>query len=198
MKKLLFLPGLTLGFMALVLLTMNAGRLNGESFSPVSRSTNCPLPCWRGIQPGEIFIAQANRIMIGQGYMAQDRATNRAYIRYLPHDSTCAVRLQHEEAVVNEIRLSDCPALRLGDVMVELGRPDGIATNRLYFNFDTGRLRVQLSLQECSTHLSPFVPIDYLSLTPDTAMLADDAMWRGFAFAWRYQRLQPGVMPLAC
>ena len=40
----------------------------------LSLAASCTLPCWHGIQPGEIFIAQANRILIDQGYTARNFA----------------------------------------------------------------------------------------------------------------------------
>ncbi len=184
-------------WVVIVFLMMNTGA-SIMSSAPVLRSPDCPLPCWHGIRPGAIVITEANEMLVGQGYMAQNSTTDQPHVQYRPVNPACEVRLQHVNAIVNEIRLSACPALVLGDLIAELGRPATLSPNTLLFGFADGTLHVQLLALDCDAHLSPFTPVDYLSFKAESVTYADEVTWRGFAFPWRYKRLKPNIVPLAC
>jgi hypothetical protein len=190
------------GLIAAVLLILMAasiglGQADAEPRSPVRRGAFCDLPCWRGIQPGETLIAQANRIMLAQGYNAQNTGTR---IVYTPPALDCTISIQHRQAVVTEIQLRDCPDVRLGHVLNALGQPGQIAPNLLTFDFDGGRVRVQLYPPACGAHLSPDLVVQFISLSNRAAEPAEtgEPRWRGFALPWRYRRAQPNITVLVC
>lgn len=168
--------------------------------APLQHADFCVLPCWRGINPGQTRIDPANRIMLGQGYIAQNTTMNRARIRYLPgatRRGECVVQLDHREAIVTENRLSDCPGLTLGDVMATLGGPDGIEPGALSLTFAGGRVRVKLEADGCARRLLPTLPVRYISLTPGTST-AKDIPWQGFKPPRYYLPQVTDVLLLTC
>lgn len=180
-------------------LAMALGNANdSQSRSPVGLGASCALPCWRGIQPGEIFIAQANRILIGQGYTARNFAGDINHIQYLPPHEECAVRLQHIAAIVIETRFLSCPDLRVGDVVAALGRPHSLAANFVFYRYDKGIISVRLRPRSCTDTLSPRTQVSYISLTIQQPPLVGQIRWQGFAPNWRYFQTAPHVPPLAC
>ncbi|MAS32664.1 MAG: hypothetical protein CL610_01580 [Anaerolineaceae bacterium] len=200
MKKLLLIQVMLATILAVLSgAAMGAGRLNAESRSPVRRNAFCELPCWRGIQPGETFTARANRIMLAQGFTAQATGSR---INYLPPDdsSACMVSMQSVDAVVTSLHLNACPALQLGDVLLELDQPYSLAPNQLTFAYENGSVRVQLYPPACNKHLSPYAKVQFITLTSRQADLDGgiQARWQGFALPWRYMRAMPTVVVLAC
>lgn len=193
------------GLIAAVLLMLMAasiglGQADTEPRSPVRRGAFCDLPCWRGIRPGETLIAQANRIMLSQGYNPQN--TGASVIMYTLSVFDCTIRIRHRQAVVTEIQIWDCPGLRLGDVLNALGQPDHIAPNFLTYNFDAGAVRMQLypHLPTCDAALSPYAPVQFIFLSNQVTPQPEsgEPSWRGFALPWRYRRAQPNVTVLVC
>ncbi len=186
---------------ALALLTglaMSVAQLRGEPRSPVRRGAFCELPCWRGIQPGETLIAQANRIMMAQGYIVENSASS---LHFTPPEDRldCQVSVEHRDARVTEVRLSNCPDLRLGDTLAALGQPDHLAPNLLTMGFDDGSVRLQLRSPGCGEHLSPFTDVQFISLSESPWNTAEDTAphWQGFALPWRYLRAVPNILVLA-
>lgn len=169
------------------------------SRSPVRREAFCDLPCWRGIHPGETLIAQANRILMAQGYSAEN---NVGRIHYTPPEDSrdCQVSLEHENALVMEIRLSHCPDLQLGDTLAALGQPDRLSPNLLTLGFDAGAVRLQLHSLDCGENLSPYTDVQSISLSEHQQVASDATAppWQGFALPWRYLRSIPDIVVLAC
>lgn len=183
----------------LVLLAALVGRAPGAAAAPLADSERCPLPCWHGIVPGAMYAPRAAQVLTGLGYDSSTSELDRAHIFYTRREAApgCAVRLEHFDAVVTEIRLSRCPGLRLGDVQAALGPPDGVQPGLLAFAFRGGRVRVKLAADGCAPRLSPYLPVSYISLSANGA-LAGDAPWRGFMPPARYLRLYPGSVLLSC
>lgn len=173
----------------------------GQQASPplvLRHAHPCTLPCWQGINPGRTRIDPANQIMLNLGYNAQNSTQNRARLSYPPADAEhCAVVIEHREAIVTEIRLSDCPALVLGDVMAAIGAPDSIQPGALSFTFATGRVKVKLEGDGCQPRITPFLPVRYISLTtasPPTSEIT----WQGFRPPRDYIAQLADVLMLAC
>src|SRR5690606_11349110 len=110
------------------------------------------------------------------------------------------VSLQHEEAVVQQTRLSICPGLRLGDILLALGQPDQMMTSFLTMDFAGGTVRAQLHMMDCGEHLSPFMPVQFIVLTEHSTAIQEAValQWQGFALPWRYLRSRPNLVVLAC
>jgi len=200
MKRLLILYGM----LAIPLLTMTIGAIavggadETQARSPVSLAARCPLPCWRGIEPGKIGIVRANRILMGEGYTSQPVARDRRHIHYIPPDEHCVVRLEHFEALVIETRLVACPGLRTGDIIAALGAPHSIGPNFMFYRFGDGIVRIRLRPRNCHDTLSPHTEVAYISLHIAETPQARELNWQGFAPNWRYLRVSPQVPPLAC
>lgn len=200
MRKFVILQGIvTTSLLALIGIAMGIGSVQAEARSPVQGEGRCAAPCWSGIQPGETLIPQANRILISQGYTPENTG---ARMIYTPPDDTpgCIVSLQHQEAVVQQTRLSICPGLRLGDMLLALGQPDQIMTSFLTMDFAGGTVRAQLHMMDCGEHLSPFSPVQFILLTEHSTAAQETVAlhWQGFALPWRYLRSRPNLVVLAC
>ncbi|MBZ0303816.1 MAG: hypothetical protein K8J31_29010 [Anaerolineae bacterium] len=198
-KRIIVSMATACGCLALIVLAIGMGHADPTQPSPVGRGAFCELPCWRGIHPGETLIAQANRILMAQGYTAENSGV---YIHYRPPGDMpgCTVRLQQHEAFVTETRLSGCPDLDLGDVLAALGGPDQLTPNLLTVGFEGGAVRVQLDAPDCGESLSPHTAVQYVSLSQPNgpAAAANLARWQGFALSWRYWRALPNFVVLAC
>lgn len=168
--------------------------------SPIQRTTRCLLPCWRGIQPGQTLIEQANGVFLGEGYNTQRSPQSRSSIYYepVPPERECSVRLQQRDAVVTETRLTDCDGLQLGHIVLALGQPDYLTPNFVVYRFPRGIVRLRLEARDCADRLSPYTSISYISLSADDTPPDESASWLGFAPNWRYFRTAPHIPPLAC
>jgi hypothetical protein len=185
--------------LTLVGLAMGIGFVQAESRSPVLGVDDCEAPCWWGIQPGETRISDANRVMIAQGYRQENTGPRIIYTP--PKDAPgCIVSLQHRNGIVRQTRLSICPDLRLGDVLVALGSPDHLATSFMTLYFDEYAVQMQLHLLDCGERLSPFSEVQFMVLSEPTgdAQETVSLRWQGFALPWRYLRSKPGLVVLAC
>lgn len=189
---------LALALAGLILLARALGSLLMPDLSPVAGDGRCVAPCWRGVLPGAVFIANANNILLSQGYTPQNSIDNRIRMIYQAPDETCTARLDHQDARVTEIRLSECNDLRLGDVMATLGPPDGFAPGAQTFVFASGSAVVRTDGDGCSGRLSLLLPVRSISLTPPGSTLRADTPWRGFMPAWAYRRLLPERAYLGC
>ncbi|MGQ9886901.1 MAG: hypothetical protein ACUVSX_00280 [Aggregatilineales bacterium] len=190
------------GSAALALLALAAGlfgRLADPPVTALADSPRCALPCWNGIRPGEMLVPRASQILVSQGYDPSSDAQDRAHMHYAPrpHVEGCAVRLEHYNAIVTETRLSNCPGLRLGDVLAALGPPEGVQPGLLQFSFRGGQVRVKLRQDGCAPRLSPRLPVSSISLSAD-AQPSGYIPWRGFMSPHHYLRLYPAVVLLSC
>lgn len=188
--------------LSLLLTLLVAGSIALGSQSPAPRvlrhAAPCPLPCWQGLNAGRTRIDPANQIMLNMGYSTQNSMQNRTRLSYPPASADhCAVLLEHREAIVTEIRLSDCPALLLGDVMAEIGAPDSIQPGALSFTFAAGRVKVKLEGDGCQPRITPFLPVRYISLTTD-APPSSEIAWQGFRPPRDYIAQLADVLMLAC
>lgn len=183
-----------------VALAQMAGRTNSISPSPVRNdAAACALPCWHGIRPGETTLVRANQIMLSEGYTVQRTQENTALASYFPDgDSQCSVHLHHSGAVVDRIRLLDCPPLRLGDVMMALGTPVSLAPSGNYVTFAEGYVRVWLHGLACGETLTPFVGVDNISLSAQQYDDTVDVTWRGFMSPQRYAQNAPVLVLFLC
>jgi len=184
---------------ALIFVAMGLGKsISGIPFQ-LRRSESCALPCWNGIRPGEMSVDAANRILFSQGYEMQNSMMDRNHILYIPPtDNRCTIRLGHQSARVIETRLSDCPNLRLGDVIAALGQPESLMPHSLTFRFGRGMAHLRLSIDPCVDRLSAFSEVMFVrfSTTPDISPY--EVPWQGFIPAWRYEYRFPNSMPLGC
>lgn len=158
----------------------------------------CVLPCWEGINPGRTRIDPANQIMLNMGYNAESTMVMRSRLTYPPRDAaSCAVQIEHREAIVTETRLYQCPGLRLGDVLLALGRPDGVQPGNMTFYFQQGRVWAKLHVNGCASRLSPFLPVQEIRML---AASEGDVMvsWQAFMPPRDYVRQFPQTLFLTC
>jgi hypothetical protein len=172
--------------------------LNGALFQ-LGRSESCPLPCWNGIRPGEMSVDAANHILFSQGYEMQNSMMDRNHILYIPPtENRCTVGLGHQVARVTETRLSNCPNLRLGDVIAALGQPDSLLPHSLTFTFARGMARLRLRIDPCEDRLSPFSEVMFVRFARTPGLLPNEVPWQGFIPPKHYEQRFPGRVPLAC
>lgn len=198
MVRLLILPAL---FTALILGAVEAGRQQpAEAEADLLLPTpGCDLPCWLGIRPGVDNINRANRILLGAGYYSERGARNRQRLRYTPTDAPgCAVRLELDEFTIIELLLTNCPDLRLGDVISALGAPDGVLPASGSFVFAGGTVSAALQIDTCPPALHPQASVRYIRMVAEDRATRNQADWRGFMPAWRYQQLTPNIIALDC
>ena len=184
---------------ALIFGAMGLGKINSNAPFQLRRSESCALPCWNGIRPGEMSVDAATHILFSQGYEMQNSMMDRNHILYIPSaENRCTIRLQHQSAHVIETRLSDCPNLRLGDVIAALGQPESLMPHSLTFRFARGMAHLRLQIDPCEDRLSAFSEVMFVrfSTTPDISPY--EVPWQGFIPAWRYEYRFPNSMPLVC
>lgn len=189
---------ITTSLLALTLTAMFLGtRLHA---TPSMLRQSCTMPCWNGIKPGEMTIDSANQILFSQGYEPQNSGGER--ITYVPGEEDrrrCTVRVSFDEAIVTEIRLSNCPNLRLGDVIAAWGAPDGILHNSMSLSFERGMARLRLvAASDCDYPLSPYTEILNIRFARTPGFLPNELRWHGFMPAWSYKQLSPNTIPLEC
>lgn len=199
MKRLFLLHlSLVLPLLVLMLAAIQVGA-QVNHVPPVLRR-GCDAPCWNGIKPGEMSIDAANQILFSQGYEPQNAGGER--ITYVPGEDNrrrCTIRLTFDNAIVNETRLSNCPALRLGDVLAAWGAPDGILHTAMTLSFERGMARIRLvSAEDCEYDLSPFTEIHSIRFARTPGLLPNEIRWRGFKPAWSYKQISPHTIPLDC
>jgi hypothetical protein len=199
MKRLLILQCSILPpLVVLVLLAIVLGSRLDNKPRLLRRSEICTLPCWNGIRPGEMSIDAANHILFSQGYEAQNSLMDRAHITYTPVGLGCNVRLEYEEATVTETRLTNCPNLRLGDVIAALGDPDSLLPHSSSFSFERGMARLRLKHDPCEEKLSPYSEVMYVQFSRTPGILPNEVPWQGFIPVWRYGQRFPDTIPLVC
>ena len=160
----------------------------------------CVLPCWQGINPGRTRIDPANQIMLNLGYNAEHALNNRLRLHYPSFDADqCRVQIEHREAVVTEMVLY-CPSLRLGDMMLLLGQPEGIKPGDMVFYFGEGDVSIRLTVDGCAARLSPYSLVQEIRLRPgpDATRTGRMVQWRGFAPVRDYLQRSPVVLLLSC
>lgn len=189
---------LTLLFLLLIGASMAAGAVSEAAHELFQHHPQCPLPCWKGINPGRTRIDPANQIMLNMGYNAENTPSNRLRLSYPAPDSTrCAVQIEHREAVVTEMRLYSCPGLRLGDVLLGLGRPDGMQPGNMIFYFQQERVWAKLHVNGCVPRLSPLLPVQEIRMAAEGAS-NPLVRWQGFLPVREYIRQFPRVLMLSC
>ena len=198
MKRLLFLQTLVAALsLALVGLVMLGGALGNSRASPLQTNANCRLPCWQGIHPGETTLSAATDTMIDLGYQPEFEAEHNHYNLPTGIDG-CTVTMYWFAKNVSQMQLNNCPDLRLGDLILKLGKPDQIAPNLYTLDFDHGRVRAQIRPLHCGEHLTPHTSVQFLTLTYTESPQSTTAIWRGFASPWRYRQSMPNVVILSC
>jgi hypothetical protein len=138
-------------------LMIRIGAVSSPLSSLVADLDACPLPCWRGITPRETTLAEAQNLLEIAGYERQP--TNRFFenpvVFTASPTSDCVVRLVYNQQMVEDIVLTRCPQLRIGDVMTILGEPDGfVAANILSFRRATVFVEI-VGRRTCATPFSP-------------------------------------------
>ena len=191
------------GIMSAVLLVLAGFAMVAGAFGPaphaVLQASRCELPCWQDIRPGESLITDAFRTLTSQRYSPRSGGGTQIRFTPPPEHTACRAEVHYWQTVVIETRLSRCPGLRLGDLLLLLGAPEQVAPNLLTLDFDGGAVRAQLHLLECDQSLSPHTPVQFVSLTqppPDSAAMGP--AWQGFALPWRYTRALPNIVLLGC
>ncbi len=199
MSRLLIVPA-ALVLLCLLLIggSMTLGAALEDAPTVLQHHPQCALPCWRGINPGRTHIDPANQIMLNMSYNAENTMINRTRLSYpAPDAARCAVQIEHREAIVTEMRLYQCPGLRLGDVLLALGRPDGVQPGNMIFYFQGSRVWAKLHVNGCAPRLSPFLPVQELRMS--IASAGDSRVsWQGFLRPREYVRQFPETLLLTC
>jgi len=157
-------------------------------------------PCWYGIVPGVTRMQEAGELLEGHGWVVT-RSDLLDYVR-LEVKSPWGCRILiggsiglTRNPILENIPISDCDDLRLGDVLGQIGMPDRISSCNNQFNpvpqFN-GQISVNLVDPKASRNwLSPFDRVERIFITQGAAF-PKILRWHGFAPAWRYQQLGRG------
>lgn len=200
MRRLVGAGLLSLLFMLLIAGSMFLGWVAEPPLAFFQHGPFCQLPCWQGINPGRTRIDPANQIMLNLGYNAETAMNNRIRLRYPPlNTSPCSIQLEHREAVVTETIFS-CFDLRLGDVLLLLGQPEGFMPGDMLFYFGAGDVTARLTIDGCASRMSPFAAVREMRLHPgpDATRIGRMVHWRGFAPVRDYLQRSPVTLLLTC
>ncbi len=151
--------------------------------------TACQFPCWFGIQPDEMPIVRAHRILTEAGYLLDAPADSDGVFYYYrpPAAERCAVQLDVRETIVRRIQLETCPPTRLGDVIRVLGQPMGVLAERNGLAFGDGSVIVFMPPVACRDLYQPealILSIDFRSADLLSGYLKP---WHGFYDGQYYQ-----------
>lgn len=164
----------------------------------------CELPCWYRIIPRTSELEHADIILLELGYT--DRtilSRNRVAVYKMPDGQRCDVGMNFGGGTIITVVLTQCPNVRLGDVLAILGQPEGIMRQGLALSFRRGNVIVAMRGGTCRAWFNLYTPVSaiYLSrpgqpprrnpadFTPAQAQSA--FAWRGFAGRPFYERAEP-------
>lgn len=186
---------LCVSFALLMTVTLLAAQSSAEPpliAADLRQFEDCQFPCWNGIQPDEMPIVRANRILTEAGYLLDTPADSDGAFYYYrpPSPDRCAVQLDVRETIVRRIQLEDCPPTRLGDVIRVLGHPAGVLAERSGVAFGDSSLIVFMPPVLCEQVYKPDAFI--LSIDLRNAIMLSDYLqpWRGF-YDGRYYQPHP-------
>lgn len=178
--------------MTVTLLTVQSSASPPLIAADLHQFPDCQFPCWNGIQPDEMPIVRANRILTEAGYLLDTPADSDGAFYYYrpPSPDRCAVQLDVRETIVRRIQLEDCPPTRLGDVIRVLGHPAGVLAERSGVAFGDSSLIVFMPPVLCEQVYKPDAFI--LSIDLRNAIMLSDYLqpWRGF-YDGRYYQPHP-------
>ncbi len=222
MKRYLLLPLLLmLTLWVLMLVSVGVGRVLGRAPDGLYAQSDCVLPCWNGILPGQTPAQAADGILKTLGYTLHDSRKDPA--NSLPNQITydapagatvCQVGISRARGVVpivSDLTLRVCDEAPLGHVMDMLGEPESFVPYVSMMTYARGAVSVILRSEWCDRPVSPHSPILFLSLAlpvsaaPQSAalrseqatggdeagLLSSQIPWRGFLPLWRYAQLYP-------
>lgn len=155
-----------------------------------------PQPCWYGIVPGVTTVAETQRIVLGLGY-TPSRRSSYGIITYGLHERVigCTLQATYDESTgpIRSLHFRDCTGIRVGDLIMALGRPDWMQpqAQRSILIYETGR-----DLLVEGQAVSPYSPVTEFNLhRPYTVEYVGAITWRGFVprgHSCRQQRAQYG------
>lgn len=153
----------------------------------LAETERCQFPCWRGIRPGSTERIPVHEFLVTAGYRAESPSGSIGsggiyYGKATPE--RCSIFLSFQSHRVSRIELIQCPGLTLGDLMVVLGRPDGVDATGGWVAFRGGALLAEL---RCDTRVAPELAITTLRLAGTEAAQGRDLVpWAGFMSRARY------------
>lgn len=184
------IASLVLTLIGLGALRVGAGRAHPSALRDLDA---CGLPCWSAISPRETALDDAQTALLSKGYHEHLHDTRFRFIAYdAAAGDSCRVSLNYSGGVVTLLNLSRCPHVRLGDVIAQLGSPDGILDSGTALTFRGGHVVVVTRTMVCDRWFSPDLPVLSIYLLnggmPQRRMMAtvtvSDAAqafdWRGF------------------
>lgn len=152
-------------------------------------------PCWYGVRPGLSSVNEA-RLMLRERGLHPTR-TGSVYLYYTGVagcDFDLASSYPSDE--ISSIHVQKCSHLRLGDVLVTLGLPEGLHTassRRFWILFAGGRVALQArDLPSWSAHAQ----VTDVWLIDSRLIIRHP--WRGFVPRWRFCQLERRLPPGFC
>jgi hypothetical protein len=187
----------------LMLASQRVGRALAAPPSAIADLDACTLPCWRGITPRETTMYAAAQSLRGYTLVPGVAEGHWGMSFYRGPVGECSVVLGNSRGSVAALSLTGCgDAVRLGDVMPQLGVPDGrVGWNTLMFR--GGQVFVTLAGDVCDERLTPHSVVQGIFIVaqdrsgrglfvrqfaPETTQIYD---WVGFASRARTYQLAP-------
>jgi hypothetical protein len=151
-----------------------------------------PQPCWYGIQPGETTIGVAHQQLSGYRYAwVGSSSWNASHLqRYQTESGGCGLMIEIVGTGIQAVNLSECPNLRVGDLLAMLGVPDSVCLYYTRFGLMYGGDGETLIMLPGDGLFSPYTPVESIRLTayplPWSSM-----RWHQFIPFQRYRDLYP-------
>lgn len=186
----------------LVMLSKELGTVVNPLPSALRGLDNCQLPCWMDITPYRTSVESANVTLAAMGYTVAEEYRRYSFVKYAPSnaETDCIVSLGYARTRISTIALSDCKDVRLGDVLLILGIPEGISASATALSFRNDTVNVTIRENTCERWFSPFSQIRsiYMDIprrrTEITGLRpADRLTWRGFIPRTHYKRYELGI-----
>ena len=204
MKRIWQVQGFITGsLIAVTLLALIAGRALGNTPTALRADSDCQLPCWSDIHPGETRLGEAINILRNLNYHARrfnedaGIATNVIYIND-DAGSVCQVGLTPGAGgIVRETILRTCNPLPVGEILNLIGQPDSMLPIASLMIFQEGQTILTLRQPTCAQRkLEPQATIRFISLADSTlnkliATQSSALPWKGFMPFWHYGQIFP-------
>lgn len=184
----------------LILICMGWGVAYAQTPLPLANLDACALPCWNDIRPYQTQIDHADALLQDLGYTVRRDYFRYNFVAYPGSSTNCAVRLSYSGTRVSMIWLSECPGVRLGDLMVVLGAPEAVFPSATTLSFRREQVIVTVWGDQCRQWFEPFSEVRAIYLdTPDrwgnrTGLTRQDFLpWHGFVNRHYYQLREPAA-----
>jgi hypothetical protein len=155
----------------------------------------CTSLCWHGIRPGVTSLDAARDIAEAQGDVYSQGYQPRTVTYSLtPQSGLRLLTMRYDNRIIESLAVIPRESVALGDLMVELGEPDGVLINPNYtiLLYRDGKLGITISYGPDGMSALSMFQREILSIFI-TAERIPSLRWHGFAPTWRYCQLEKGA-----